>query len=161
MDESTRSPRFSGATNEDRTSPKDATTCGPQEPIRSGVFANLTTSFDNQTASSSMKGTSMEVRGNSPPPVSQFPTTPMARGARVVGEGVPYHITQRGNSRQDVFRSSEDWRFYLDLLRAKCREHGVRVREEFGDSHLEFRPHSKLAARHTRFREKAPFDTGC
>ena len=51
----------------------------------------------------------------------------MARAARVVVEGVPYHITQRGNNRQDVFLSSEDRRFYLDLLRTKCSEHGVAV----------------------------------
>ncbi|MCB9384264.1 MAG: transposase [Bryobacterales bacterium] len=49
------------------------------------------------------------------------------RVARVVVEGVPYHITQRGNYRQDVFLSPEDRRFYLDLLRAKCTEHGVAV----------------------------------
>ncbi len=51
----------------------------------------------------------------------------MARTARVVAEAVPYHITQRGNNRQDVFLLPEDRRFYLDLLRAKCSEHGVAV----------------------------------
>ncbi|MCB9384265.1 MAG: transposase [Bryobacterales bacterium] len=51
----------------------------------------------------------------------------MARTARVVAEGVPYHITRRGNNRQDVFLSPEDRRFYLDLLRTKCTQHGVAV----------------------------------
>ena len=27
----------------------------------------------------------------------------MPRAARVVAEGVPHHITQRGNNRQDIF----------------------------------------------------------
>jgi putative transposase len=49
----------------------------------------------------------------------------MARQARVVAEGVPHHITQRGNNRQDVFLSPEDRRFYLELLRTKCNQHGV------------------------------------
>ena len=49
----------------------------------------------------------------------------MARQARVVAEGVPHHITQRGNNRQDVFLSPEDRRFYLELLRTKCSQHGV------------------------------------
>ena len=51
----------------------------------------------------------------------------MARAARVVVEGVPHHITQQGNNRQQVFLSSEDRRFYLNLLRAKCIEHGVAI----------------------------------
>ena len=51
----------------------------------------------------------------------------MARMARVVAEGAPHHITQRGNNRQDVFLLDEDRRFYLETLKAKCREHGVAV----------------------------------
>lgn len=47
--------------------------------------------------------------------------------ARVVVEGVPHHITQRGNDRRDIFLSGEDRRFYIDTLRAKCAEHGVAV----------------------------------
>ncbi len=60
-------------------------------------------------------------------PMPESRASPMARAARVVVEGVLYHITQRGNNRQDVFLSSEDRRFYLDLLRAKCHEHGVAI----------------------------------
>lgn len=51
----------------------------------------------------------------------------MARTARVVAEGVPYHITQRGNDRQNVFLLPEDRRFYLNLLRTKRVQHGVAV----------------------------------
>jgi len=49
----------------------------------------------------------------------------MPRMARVVAEGVPHHITQRGNNRQDVFLLAEDRRFYLETLRARCRDHDV------------------------------------
>ena len=51
----------------------------------------------------------------------------MPRQARVVAEGVPHHITQRGNNRQDVFLLDEDRRFYLDSLRFQARRHGVRL----------------------------------
>jgi putative transposase len=51
----------------------------------------------------------------------------MARKARVVADGVPHHITQRGNNRQDVFLLSEDRRFYLETLRAKCEQHRVAI----------------------------------
>jgi len=45
--------------------------------------------------------------------------------ARVVAEGVPHHITQRGNNRQDVFLLAEDRRSYLRTLRERCRDHDV------------------------------------
>jgi putative transposase len=51
----------------------------------------------------------------------------MPRAARVVAEGVPHHITQRGNNRQDTFLVDEDRRIYLNTLRAKCRQHGLSV----------------------------------
>lgn len=51
----------------------------------------------------------------------------MARMARVVLEGVPHHITQRGNNRQDVFLADDDRRFYLKTLCERCQQHGVRL----------------------------------
>ena len=51
----------------------------------------------------------------------------MSRQSRVVAVGVPYHITQRGNNRQTVFRSDADRLFYLDTLRRKSREHGLSI----------------------------------
>ncbi|MCB1020414.1 MAG: transposase [Bryobacterales bacterium] len=42
-------------------------------------------------------------------------------------EAVPYHITQRGNNRQDVFLLDEDRRFYIEALRAKARQHGLTI----------------------------------
>ena len=44
----------------------------------------------------------------------------MARLARVVVPGVPHHVTQRGNRRQPVFFSDEDYRLYLALLAEGC-----------------------------------------
>ena len=48
----------------------------------------------------------------------------MSRIARVVVPGIPHHITQRGNSRQNVFRCDTDRRVYLDLY----REYSARFR---------------------------------
>jgi|WetSurMetagenome_2_1015567.scaffolds.fasta_scaffold08232_4 putative transposase len=41
---------------------------------------------------------------------------PMPRIARVVIPGIPHHITQRGNRRQNVFYSDADRREYLQLI---------------------------------------------
>ena len=49
----------------------------------------------------------------------------MARMARVVAAGVPHHITQRGNNRQDVFLPGDDRRFYLETPRERSRRHRV------------------------------------
>ncbi len=51
----------------------------------------------------------------------------MSRMARVVVEGVPHHITQRGNNHQEVFLCDEDRRFYLKTLSQRCGQHGVRL----------------------------------
>jgi putative transposase len=40
----------------------------------------------------------------------------MPRSKRVVAVGVPHHVTQRGNGRQDVFVNDGVRRVYLDLL---------------------------------------------
>ncbi len=51
----------------------------------------------------------------------------MARLARVVAAGVPHHVTQRGNRRQSVFFSDDDYRAYADLLAEGCAGFGVAV----------------------------------
>ena len=51
----------------------------------------------------------------------------MSRIARVAVEGVPYHVTQRGNGRQQVFFCDEDYRLYLDLLRMNAMRHRLQV----------------------------------
>ena len=51
----------------------------------------------------------------------------MARLARVIVPGMPHHVIQRGNRRQDVFFCDEDRVAYLTLLRRACQRHGVNV----------------------------------
>lgn len=40
----------------------------------------------------------------------------MARIARVVAPGMPHHVTQRGNRRQQTFFTDEDYQAYLELM---------------------------------------------
>ncbi len=51
----------------------------------------------------------------------------MARLARLVVSAVPHHVTQRGNRRQTVFFSDDDYRAYLALLTEHARAAGVAV----------------------------------
>ena len=51
----------------------------------------------------------------------------MARLARVVVAGLPHHVTQRGNRRQQVFFGPEDYEAYRDLLAEGCWRAGVSV----------------------------------
>lgn len=50
----------------------------------------------------------------------------MARLARIVIPDVPHHVTQRGNRRQEVFFSDEDYAAYRDLVAGSCAARGVR-----------------------------------
>ena len=51
----------------------------------------------------------------------------MPRTARIVIPHLPHHVTQRGNNRQDVFFTSDDYTCYLEYLREECERFGVRV----------------------------------
>lgn len=51
----------------------------------------------------------------------------MARIARVVAAGVPHHVTQRGNRRQQTFFSDSDYEAYRALLAQACRKAHVSV----------------------------------
>ena len=51
----------------------------------------------------------------------------MARLARLVFPGVPYHVTQRGNRRQQTFFEEGDYALYRDLLSEAARRAGTRV----------------------------------
>jgi putative transposase len=51
----------------------------------------------------------------------------MARLARVVAPGLPHHIAQRGNRRQQTFFSDEDYRSYLDLMAQWCSANQVAI----------------------------------
>jgi putative transposase len=51
----------------------------------------------------------------------------MARLARVVAAGLPHHVTQRGNRRQQVFFGEADYSAYRRLLAEGCHAAGVAV----------------------------------
>jgi len=51
----------------------------------------------------------------------------MPRLARIVIPGVPHHVVQRGNNRQDVFFVDDDRRAYLAVLRENAKRCGVQV----------------------------------
>ena len=51
----------------------------------------------------------------------------MPRIARIVIPDVPYHVTQRGNNRQDVFFTDDDRRVYLEFLRDYSRQFDLRL----------------------------------
>ena len=51
----------------------------------------------------------------------------MARLARFVVPGLPHHITQRGNRRQQTFFCDEDYAAYVELMADWCQERGVEI----------------------------------
>ncbi len=51
----------------------------------------------------------------------------MPRPPRIIIPGLPHHITQRGNYRQQVFFGDEDYRRYLDSLQDHSRGYGVSI----------------------------------
>ena len=51
----------------------------------------------------------------------------MPRLARLVVPGLPHHITQRGNRRQQTFFCDEDYAAYVELMADWCRERGVAI----------------------------------
>ena len=51
----------------------------------------------------------------------------MGKLGRVVIGGIPHHIIQRGNRRQQVFFSSSDYDAYIEVMRERCDRHGVEV----------------------------------
>ena len=51
----------------------------------------------------------------------------MPRFARLVVPGLPHHVTQRGNRRQQTFFCDEDYAAYVELMADWCRERGVQV----------------------------------
>lgn len=51
----------------------------------------------------------------------------MPRTARIVIPSLHYHVTQRGNRRQQIFFDEEDYRAYLSLLAHFAERHGLDV----------------------------------
>lgn len=51
----------------------------------------------------------------------------MARLARIVIPGIPHHVTQRGNRREQVFFEPADYRAYLDYLKIAAQKSNTSV----------------------------------
>jgi putative transposase len=51
----------------------------------------------------------------------------VARVARIVIPGIPHHITQRGNNRQEVFLSPDNYKLYMSLLAYQSARYGLRI----------------------------------
>ena len=51
----------------------------------------------------------------------------MARPARFVIPGLPHHVTQRDNRRQQTFFNDGDYAAYVELMADWCREEGVEI----------------------------------
>ena len=51
----------------------------------------------------------------------------MARLARLVIPGMPHHVTQRGNRRQQTSFNDADYAAYVELMADWCREEGVAI----------------------------------
>jgi putative transposase len=49
----------------------------------------------------------------------------MARIARAVAPGIPHHVIQRGNRRQQTFFNDEDYQSYLELMSEWCMKFQV------------------------------------
>lgn len=47
----------------------------------------------------------------------------MARPLRIAFAGALYHITSRGNARENIYQDEEDRRIFLDLLDRSCKRH--------------------------------------
>ncbi|MBI4524614.1 MAG: transposase [Deltaproteobacteria bacterium] len=51
----------------------------------------------------------------------------MPRTARASVGGVCYHVINRGNARQEVFRKRGDYKAFIDLLNRACERIAMRV----------------------------------
>jgi putative transposase len=51
----------------------------------------------------------------------------MTRISRVVAVGHLHHVTQRGNYRQTVFKTDQDYLLYLDWLKTYCQKHSLKM----------------------------------
>jgi putative transposase len=51
----------------------------------------------------------------------------MPRPSRIVVPGVPHHVTHRGNHREQIFFSEQDYLDYLSILKKQCKRTGLDV----------------------------------
>jgi putative transposase len=47
--------------------------------------------------------------------------------ARAVAVGIPHHVTQRGNRRQQTFFCEEDYQTYISLMAERCSRYRVEI----------------------------------
>lgn len=81
----------------------------------------------------------------------------MARIARVIAPGIPHHVTQRGNRRQQTFFCDDDYQAYSDLMADWCKKyHGraIRGQADYRDRELLYVACPLIALRKT---EAQPF----
>ena len=57
----------------------------------------------------------------------------MARLPRFAVPGQPQHVIQRGNNREVIFVSDDDYRFYLEALQEAC----VKYQESIGSDSID------------------------
>ncbi len=70
----------------------------------------------------------------------------MARLPRFIIPGQPQHVIQRGNNRQVIFRTNDDYQFYLDKLSAAANQHQCDIHAYVlmtNHVHLLVTPHTK------------------
>lgn len=70
----------------------------------------------------------------------------MPRTARIVAPDYPFHITQRGNNRQNVFEDGKDKKIYLDLINEYSKKYDLsHLAYCLMDNHVHFIsiPHNK------------------
>ena len=64
-------------------------------------------------------------------PLNDFPRIErgffMPRSARLVAQGLPHHIIQRGNRRQKVFLNENDKYAYLELLHEQKLKYNLKI----------------------------------
>lgn len=71
-----------------------------------------------------MRTEAVKSERNSP---SNLPVIQMPAFARVAVPGIPYHVTQRGNYRQDVFATERDREIYLEYVASAAVEYGLEL----------------------------------
>jgi putative transposase len=74
----------------------------------------------------------------------------MPKVARLVVPGIPHHVIQRGNRRQDVFFTEDDYRMYLAMLRDAATDLSYSVNAYClmrNHVHLVITPHTALGLR--------------
>ena len=65
----------------------------------------------------------------------------MARLPRFALPGEPQHVIQRGNNRNVIFASDEDYCLYVDILEKVCQRYRCRIHAYVPVSYTHLRAH--------------------